>query len=328
MSDEQTFPWSLQHGLHPAWDQYVDFVAPFRPDLHRYCRRLTGNVWDGEDLVQDTLSKVFTILGKRHAQVLNPRAYLIRTATNLWIDKTRRQQKEAAILAAEASGREQNASAARSAGERAVEVHDAAKELMQRLTPQERAAVLMKDVFDQSIEETASILKTSVAAVKAALHRGRNRLRESDCGTERGGPVPPRAIVDRLVAAFNARDLPAIHAIVSENVDVELVGGAVAHGRDENQLFFFFALNDHEQTGAEGRQPRFETFVFQGEPIVLGFRWQGDVEGLNEIHRLEVADDQIVGIRCYCFCPDTLAFFASLLGKPVNQRPYRSPSLA
>jgi DNA-directed RNA polymerase specialized sigma24 family protein len=48
---------------------------------YRYCRRLTGNIWDGEDLLQDALMRVFSLLGKIDAD-LNPRAYLIRTATN------------------------------------------------------------------------------------------------------------------------------------------------------------------------------------------------------------------------------------------------------
>lgn len=38
-----------------AWHRYVNFLTPFRPELYRYCRRLTGDVWDAEDLVQDTM---------------------------------------------------------------------------------------------------------------------------------------------------------------------------------------------------------------------------------------------------------------------------------
>ena len=60
--------------------RYLDSLAQYRPDLHRYCRRLTGNVWDGEDLMQDTLVRVFSMLGKIDANLENPRAYLIRTA--------------------------------------------------------------------------------------------------------------------------------------------------------------------------------------------------------------------------------------------------------
>jgi DNA-directed RNA polymerase specialized sigma24 family protein len=51
-------------------------------------------VWDGEDLVQETYIKVFSLLGKTDAKIENPRAYLVRTATNLWIDKMRRLGRE------------------------------------------------------------------------------------------------------------------------------------------------------------------------------------------------------------------------------------------
>ena len=45
-----------------------------------------------------------------------------------------------------------------------------------RLSPQERAAVVLKDVFDLSLEEIAEALGSTVGGVKAALHRGRGKL--------------------------------------------------------------------------------------------------------------------------------------------------------
>jgi RNA polymerase sigma-70 factor, ECF subfamily len=44
-------PDALPDTLRTAWHHYVDMLVPLRPALHRYCRRLTGNVWDAEDLV-------------------------------------------------------------------------------------------------------------------------------------------------------------------------------------------------------------------------------------------------------------------------------------
>lgn len=62
-----------QKRIRGPWRRYLDALAPLRPDLHRYCCRLTGNVWDGEDLVQDTLIRVFSMLGKTDVQLENPR---------------------------------------------------------------------------------------------------------------------------------------------------------------------------------------------------------------------------------------------------------------
>jgi DNA-directed RNA polymerase specialized sigma24 family protein len=50
---------AVQPAVGRAWRRYVDGLVEWRPALHAYCYRLTGNVWDGEDLVQDTLVRVF-----------------------------------------------------------------------------------------------------------------------------------------------------------------------------------------------------------------------------------------------------------------------------
>src|SRR5260370_21956080 len=88
-------PDGLRDELRGAWHRYIDRLAPLRPALHGYCRRLSGNLWDAEDLVQDTLLRAFRTLGSVHARIENPRAYLLRTATNLWIDTVRRRGSEA-----------------------------------------------------------------------------------------------------------------------------------------------------------------------------------------------------------------------------------------
>ena len=66
-----------------AWTQYVDLLVPFRPDLHRYCLGLTGNLWDAEDLVQDTIVRGFGALSSIYGSIDNPRGSLIRIASNL-----------------------------------------------------------------------------------------------------------------------------------------------------------------------------------------------------------------------------------------------------
>jgi hypothetical protein len=66
-----------------------------RPALHGYCRRLAGNLWDAEDLAHDTLLRAFGQWGVTTPEIRNPRAYLLRTATNVWIDTLRRRETEA-----------------------------------------------------------------------------------------------------------------------------------------------------------------------------------------------------------------------------------------
>jgi RNA polymerase sigma-70 factor (ECF subfamily) len=318
MSQDE-FPKPLQAELQPAWNHYVDVLAPHRPALHRYCVRLTGNLWDGEDLVQDTVVRVFAMLGKRWASIEKPAAYLARVATNLWIDRVRHRELERAFAAREP---QQIPLAATDRDASPDEVREAARSLIARLTPRERAAVLMKDVLELSVEETAAILRTSVPAVKAALHRGRGRLAGGVPAAP--GAAAPHELVDRFVAAFNARDLAALREIVSEDVRVELVGGNEMHGAADSEGFFAHALG---RFPGDDRDPRFEALDYHGERIVLGFRvWDG-AEGLNDASRLEASEGRVDAIRCYCWCPDTLRALAAEIGVRANPRPYRSPTL-
>ena len=56
-------PDRMRQDAQLAWRRYVDLLNPFRPDLHRYCLRLTGDLWDAVDLVQDTIVRGFATLG-------------------------------------------------------------------------------------------------------------------------------------------------------------------------------------------------------------------------------------------------------------------------
>jgi RNA polymerase sigma-70 factor (ECF subfamily) len=307
---------AVQAQVRTPWRQFLDRLAPLRPDLHRYCCRLTGNVWDGEDLVQDALLRVFGALGKLDPNLENPRGYLIRTATHLWIDRMRRRERERALPIEEAAALPSPAQAA--------EVREAMGTLIQHLAPRERAAVLLKDVFDLSLEETASILATSVGAVKAALHRGRGRLGNADRELPAAGPAPSPEIVDRFVKAMTGKDIDALRALCSPDVSIELVGGAEFDGFERGKTFFEHAHFVMPQLGF-GTHPRWEPAVYEGEPVALGFRTLDGYEGLNEVHRLHVVDGAVVRVRCYCFCPDTLRLVAEHLGIRAVRRPYRSP---
>jgi len=316
---DPTAAFAVQPQVRGPWRRYLDSLAPLRPALHRYCCRLAGNVWEGEDLAQDALVRVFGLLGKADAELRDPRAYLIRTATHLWIDRTRRRARERELIENERVEARQRDTAGDPA--QGADVRRAAGELLARLAPRERAAVLLKDVFDLSLDEAAALLQTSVGAVKAALHRGRGRLEGADRDTPAAGPPPPRALVDRFVAALASRDLEALRALCSVDLTVELVGGAELESFEDSRSFFEHAHFVLPQLGF-GERPHWRTELYQGEPVVLGFRTLDGVEGLNEVHRLEASDGAITRVRCYCFCPDTLRLVAEHLGLRALERPY------
>src|SRR5262249_53120518 len=143
--------------------------------------------------LQDTLLRGFAAMGRgdgtsNASQVKGPRAYLFRIATNLWIDQMRRRQPIASSASRTADS---------STGERSVETLEAASVLMSRVAPQERAALVLKEVFDFTLEQIAEILSTTVGAIKSALHRGRGRLEEIP-SMRRLHRAPSKELLDRF----------------------------------------------------------------------------------------------------------------------------------
>jgi RNA polymerase sigma-70 factor (ECF subfamily) len=308
---------SGQRAVRRRWRRYLDRLEPYRPAVHGYCRRLTGNVWDGEDLVQDTLLKVFALLGKADVAIENPKSYLIRTATNLWIDRIRRSAREQAALALEQPD-------LTPPSPDVADSRPAAAALFQRLHPQERAAVVMKDVLDLSLEETAAVLRTTVGAVKSALSRARGRIdgRKPPAGFD----APPRELVDAFMRALAAKDVDAMRALCDEHLSCELVGGVEFHSFDKARTVFSHAHMVMPRLGF-GERPWWKVEEYEGESMILGFRTLNGVEGLNEIHRIEAVDGRVVRVRIYCFCPETIAVIADALGVKALPRPHRSPSI-
>jgi RNA polymerase sigma-70 factor (ECF subfamily) len=299
-------------------------VAPLRPALHAVCRRLTGTVWEAEDLVQDTLLRGFATLGSVHHPIQNPRAYLLRTATNLWIDARRRRGAETEALAQLG-----DAPAAAAPGG----VREAGERLLQRLSPQERAAVVLKDAFDMSLEEIAAVLRTTVGAVKAALHRGRGRLEEPEGGAASQRPRPSVALVDRFVALYAAADVPGLVGLMLDGGSVENVGCGVEFGRENFRRedgWFQRAVFGHPEWPAELQYTgsRFARAELDGEPILLGFTTRRGREALEQVLRIEEVDGSIARLRGYAFCPETMREIGARLGLRVRTGLYRYPTPA
>jgi RNA polymerase sigma-70 factor (ECF subfamily) len=100
------------------------------------------------------------------------------------------------------------------------------------LAPAQRGCVILKDVLDHSIDEIAAELNLSVAAVKAALHRGRVALR--DAGDAPRGTTGGRDVsvaLGRYASLFNAHDWDGIRALLADDVRLDLVSQRKAAGR-------------------------------------------------------------------------------------------------
>src|SRR5215813_14042706 len=83
---------SILFQLDESRRQFLALVNDVRPDLHRYCARMTGSIADGEDVVQDTLARAYYELSElKEMPPLRP--WLFRIAHNRAIDYLRRYER-------------------------------------------------------------------------------------------------------------------------------------------------------------------------------------------------------------------------------------------
>lgn len=283
--------------LRRTWFDYLDAVEPLRGALHAYGMKLTGNVWDAEDLVQETLLKGFAMIGRGDlhgagSPVADARAYMFRTATHLFIDAERRRRRERAVLAepqvpAGAAGPD--------------DVRDAGERLF-AASPQARAALVLKDVFGFSLEEIADQLRTTPGAVKAALSRGRAAVREPVPEPRQG---PPRAVIDAFVDAYNAQDLARLLAVVTETISIEVLGVGGGRGLGPDDGWAEWATKNPVSAQAHR---------VDGEDVVAILFETPHGSQLCEVLRLEGENGLVSRIVDYCYAQDTLVYVGAALG--------------
>lgn len=288
--------------------QFLDQVEPFRDDLYRYCRGLTGSVWDAEDLVQETLLRTFAKLGEVHWDVAKPRPYLFAIATNAWTDRQRRDAPGSLPDTWDVAAKEEPARA---------EVREALLELALALPPQERAALLLKDVFDFSLEESARALGTTTGAVKAALHRGRQRLGERAPSKLERSRVSD-ALLDRFLDAFNARDLDRLTALFLEDATADVVG--MVHEEGQAQIR---AGSLHHTLMEEAGDSRAERRIYRGEPVLVLLYTKDGVRAVEDVLRFVERDGKLLSLRYYYFCPELLADVGRELGVAIRSNGHR-----
>jgi RNA polymerase sigma-70 factor (ECF subfamily) len=99
----------------------------------------------------------------------------------------------------------------------------------------QRSGIILKDVLGYSLEEICTITGTSIAAIKANLHRGRVRLRQLlQKKDDTSLPVlhePERYRLKLYVERFNARDFDSVRDMLAEDVRLDLVNHAQRKGR-------------------------------------------------------------------------------------------------
>ncbi|AKM29710.1 RNA polymerase subunit sigma-24 [Pandoraea faecigallinarum] len=192
-----------------------------RARLFAIAYRMLGAVAEAEDVVQEAWLRWH---GSDQGAVENAEAWLVTTTTRLSIDRLRAVKIERETY----TGVWLPEPMLMSAPETPEQAHEFADDVsvaflytLERLSPDARAAFLMRDVFDAEYDDIAQTLEKTPAAVRQLVKRARQQLRD---GTPRD--AVPRATLHRLLTAFTdaiqRSDFHGLHALLSDQA--ELIG--------------------------------------------------------------------------------------------------------
>lgn len=157
------------------------------PALKRYCRVITKSNWDGEDLAQETIAKMFKSYTDNEGS-FNDRitlALMYRIAHNQWIDQLRKSSKENGYMYDEPSYEPMK---------RIPELYSIVEKLGQTLNLNQIIIFILKDVFDYSLADISEQLSMSEGSIKASLFRTRNRIKSI---VNREHPVDERLVIEK-----------------------------------------------------------------------------------------------------------------------------------
>jgi RNA polymerase sigma-70 factor (TIGR02960 family) len=220
-------------------DAFGELVAPYRRQLLVHCYRVLGSLQDAEDVLQEVLLSAWRALD--HFDGRSLRAWLYRIATNRCLNYLRDGARQPLAASPEETGPVANdepwwlepypdallddvtpGPEARYEARESIALSFVAG--LQHLPPQQRAALVLRDVLGFSAAEAAEVLGTTPAAVASALQRARvgfRPTREPDLV-----PLPRSAaeaeVVDRFVDAFEAGDLDRVVAMLADDAKLAM----------------------------------------------------------------------------------------------------------
>jgi len=213
---------------------------PLRPKLMRVAYRMLGSVTDAEDMVQEAFIRW---MKADRSEVREPEAFLRRTVTRLCLDqlKSARHQRETYVgpwlpdpLVAE------------------EEEEDVTLPLMlalERLSPLERAAFLLHDVFGLGFEEVAETIQRDPATCRQIAGRARTHVREArprfQVEKQHG-----LALAEAFFAASRSGDMKALGAMLAADVSLHADGGGKRPAATEPIFGFDAVMKVHEYLAA------------------------------------------------------------------------------
>lgn len=195
-----------------------DPFSAAQPRLTALAYRMLGSHADAADAVQDTATKW---LGADRGTIDNPEAWLVRTCTRASVDLLRRRKREAYV------GPWLPEPTTEDAGDLpalAESLRLAFLLMLERLSPGERAALLLHDVFDEDYPAIAAAVGCSEAMARQHVSRARRRIAE-DRQRFIVAPRAERDLMERFGAALAMGDLAGLTALLAPGAQLTSDGG-------------------------------------------------------------------------------------------------------
>ena len=267
-------------------------MAEVRPRLHRYCARMVGSVFDGEDIVQEALAKATEALPSA-GNLEKAESWLFTIAHNTALDALRRRKRQAEVpLESDSPDLPDTPPEAESW----VGATASLATLMQ-LPVLQRSTVVLLDVLEYSLAETVDILGTTLPAVKAALHRGRVRLKALADAPESAPPAlaaEEQARLRSYAERFNARDFDALRQLLAEDVQLDLVNRRQIAGRKDVSIYFTRYSETTEQW-------KLTPGLAEGRPALLVSNPADTSDTVEYVVLLDWSEGRIRGIRDFYY---------------------------
>jgi RNA polymerase sigma-70 factor (ECF subfamily) len=286
---EPTDAAELRAALEVTRKQFLAAIGELRPKLHRYCARMCGSLLDGEDIVQEALAKAFYHLPSLKDQSrLEP--WLFRIAHHTCIDLLRHEKRPREDTVPFDEEHEPHSSATKSEPDDEP-ISETLAALVRALPPKERSSVLLKDVLQYSLSEVAEVVDSTVGGVKAALHRGRAKLRAMHAAPSQVEfDQRQRKLLESYVDCFNRRDWNALRQVIEVDARLEVVDGFVGKFEDSHYFGTYAALP---------WEWRLSLARVDGEPMIVLWKKVGTEWRAYSAVRLWWRGGKVVRIRDY-----------------------------
>ena len=155
---------------HTRYPTFGDFVDAHQGEVHRYLRRLTGNLSDAEDLFQETFLRALPAFRRLRAGS-NHRAWVYRIATNVFLNHRRTVRRRNEVpLDAESDGFESSSASA-------TVVMSACRRVVASLPRRQRAAFVQRNLLGFSYADIAATMGGTETAARANVYQAACRLR-------------------------------------------------------------------------------------------------------------------------------------------------------